>query len=182
MSSMEFAIAPPDSPVAAALQMLRGAQARGLAGKVERRLRDAPLRSNSRKTMIDFRRTGRTRPAPSEALAAFWSMPPSDLMDALASGPEGLTQDNADRRLALHGENSVKAHDSVSAWRLFGRQLANPLVWVLIFGTVVALVLSEWLNGGSSWRSCSAARSSASRRNIAPPPRSPSCAPGWPAR
>ena len=69
-------------------------------------------------------------------------------MRALASGPDGLSQDEADRRLPLYGENAVEARDSLSAWRLFGRQVASPLVWVLIFGAFVALTLGEWLNAG----------------------------------
>jgi Mg2+-importing ATPase len=64
-------------------------------------------------------------------------------MRALVSGPDGLSQDEAERRLPLYGENAVEAGDGRSAWRLFGRQVASPLVWVLIFGALVALTLGE---------------------------------------
>jgi Mg2+-importing ATPase len=98
--------------------------------------------------MIAFRRNRRGIVARGDTIAAFWSVPAADLMRALGSGPDGLAQEEADRRLALHGENAVEAHDTLSTWRLFGRQVASPLSWVLIFGALVALTLGEWLNAG----------------------------------
>jgi Mg2+-importing ATPase len=82
------------------------------------------------------------------ALAAFWSLTPAAIMQRLGSSPEGLSQTEAARRLAKYGANAVEDRESLSAVRLFLRQLANPLVWILIFGAAVALSLGEWLNAG----------------------------------
>jgi Mg2+-importing ATPase len=54
----------------------------------------------------------------------------------------------AAERLLTAGPNSVEETQQLSALRLFVRQVASPLVLILLFGAVVSLFLREWLDAG----------------------------------
>ena len=65
--------------------------------------------------------------------------PPAELLAALESSPSGLSAAEARRRLDESGPNLVERRQSDSDWRLLGRQLASPLVLLLVFATGVSL-------------------------------------------
>lgn len=76
---------------------------------------------------------------PAKAVAAaFWQMPKDDLYRALGCGPDGLSQDEAIRRLAIHGPNRADASQSRSAWRKLGQRLWNPLIAMLLAAALVS--------------------------------------------
>ncbi len=64
---------------------------------------------------------------------------PSQLLEALKSSPSGLSAAEARRRLDEFGPNLVERRQHDSDWRLLGRQLASPLVLLLVFATGVSL-------------------------------------------
>ena len=75
---------------------------------------------------------------------AYWSRDPDELLIALGTSSAGLTEEEADARLARYGENAVAAAEMASATRLLLRQVESPLVLILVFGASVALLLREW--------------------------------------
>ncbi|WP_407188329.1 magnesium-translocating P-type ATPase [Bradyrhizobium centrosematis] len=76
---------------------------------------------------------------PAKALAAaFWQTPKDDLYRALGSGPEGLSQIEAARRLAILGANRADASQNRSALRKLGQRLWNPLVAMLLAAALVS--------------------------------------------
>jgi len=60
---------------------------------------------------------------------------------ALRATRDGLSTDEASRRLAQHGPNVLERKAGVSAAGLIWRQIDNPLIWVLIGSAVVALLV-----------------------------------------
>jgi len=60
---------------------------------------------------------------------------------ALRATRDGLSTDEASRRLAHHGPNVLERKAGVSAAGLIWRQIDNPLIWVLIGSAVVALLV-----------------------------------------
>jgi Mg2+-importing ATPase len=74
----------------------------------------------------------------------YWTAPPFALLDALAGSPSGLTGAEAQRRLVEHGPNLVERRQPDSDWRLLARQLASPLVLLLVFATGVSLFAGGW--------------------------------------
>jgi len=64
---------------------------------------------------------------------------PAELLAALESSPSGLSAAEARRRLDEYGPNLVERRQSDNDWRLLGRQLASPLVLLLVFATGVSL-------------------------------------------
>ncbi len=77
---------------------------------------------------------------------AYWSREPDAVLRELAADAHGLTTDEAQRRLARHGPNTVEAASEVAALRLLLRQFASPLVAILVFGAAVSLFVRDWVD------------------------------------
>jgi Ca2+-transporting ATPase len=57
--------------------------------------------------------------------------------------PSGLSSEEAGRRLAEVGANEIQHTQRTSRWRLLARQLASPLIWLLLGAAVVSGFLGE---------------------------------------
>lgn len=75
---------------------------------------------------------------------AWWSRPDSELLEALDTGPDGLTADQAARRLARAGPGLTTERDGRRWPGLLLRQYESPLVLILILAAVVSLIVQEW--------------------------------------
>jgi len=58
----------------------------------------------------------------------------------------GLTADEAARRLALHGPNDPGGHGGRGVWRVFGAQVTNRLVLLLIVAALLSYFLGQRLD------------------------------------
>jgi Ca2+-transporting ATPase len=76
----------------------------------------------------------------------FHTLTPEAVFEALATGPRGLSPDEAAARLARHGPNELAAAKTISAWRILLRQFANLLITILLAATVISFVLGERLD------------------------------------
>ena len=65
--------------------------------------------------------------------------PLAELAAALESGPEGLSSEEAQRRLQRYGPNELRREQKASYWRELGRQLVHPLALLL------------WVAAGLAW-------------------------------
>ena len=70
-----------------------------------------------------------------------------EALAALGSGPGGLTAGEADARLERWGANRIAVERPEPALLFLWRQLANPLIVVLIAAGAVALALGEGADG-----------------------------------
>ncbi|HLO63997.1 MAG TPA: cation-transporting P-type ATPase, partial [Azonexus sp.] len=59
---------------------------------------------------------------------------------------DGLSDEEAARRLASHGPNQLTERPGKPAWRRFARQLAQPLVIVLIAAVAITAGLGEMVD------------------------------------
>lgn len=73
---------------------------------------------------------------------AWWADELEKLQQSLGSGSDGLSAEEAQRRMASARPRKA-GH---SALKLFASQFANPLVLILIFGALLSLVLKEWVD------------------------------------
>jgi P-type Mg2+ transporter len=62
-----------------------------------------------------------------------------------ASRPQGLGAAEAAARLVSHGPNRVQDEQSLGPLRLAAHQFESPLVLILVFAALVALLLGEWI-------------------------------------
>jgi Mg2+-importing ATPase len=73
------------------------------------------------------------------------SLGPEQVLERLASAPEGLTDEEAARRLANLGPNAVRTHRA-SAGAVLGRQFASPILILLLITAGLSLGLGDATN------------------------------------
>ncbi|TFD18282.1 magnesium-translocating P-type ATPase [Cryobacterium sp. TMT2-23] len=84
-------------------------------------------------------------PAVQEALARFASRPPEQVLADLGSSPDGLSDDEATRRLTEFGPNAVRTH-AARAWPVLVRQLRSPILILLFLTAALSLFLGDVTN------------------------------------
>jgi Mg2+-importing ATPase len=76
--------------------------------------------------------------------ASWWSEEADALFGRLGSQLTGLPVVEAARRLAVFGPNTVASVSRTGTVRLLGRQLASPLVLILLVASVLSLLQRDW--------------------------------------
>lgn len=77
------------------------------------------------------------------AVATPWSRSADELYVSLSSGSSGLTAEAAQERLKTFGPNEFRRRGRANALVLFARQLANPLIFVLLAASALTIFLRE---------------------------------------
>ncbi|MGL6279216.1 MAG: HAD-IC family P-type ATPase, partial [Gaiella sp.] len=84
-----------------------------------------------------------TATPPPATPVAWHTLAAGEACDLLASGPEGLTDEQAATRLAAHGPNELVAEEGVSAWAVLWAQLRNVLIVILLVATALSALLGH---------------------------------------
>ena len=82
-----------------------------------------------------------------KAFDDFWNWPLLELLQILQTTSNGLTSEEANRRLRLHGANSLDQEHRFAALVSFIGFFASPLVIILLIASIVSLVLGEHIGG-----------------------------------
>ncbi len=91
---------------------------------------------------------GTTNPGPSGTPSEPWFRTFDDVADELGADLiDGLTTEDAARRLAHHGPNRLEAAAADPAWRRFLAQFADPLVYLLLLAVAISTLV--WLAEGA---------------------------------
>jgi len=81
---------------------------------------------------------------PTPAPTPWHSLPASEALTRLkANLAEGLAQDEAARRLAEHGPNTLPTAEHRPLWKVFARQFASPLIYILFVAAVIAFAMGH---------------------------------------
>jgi Mg2+-importing ATPase len=75
-----------------------------------------------------------------------WAQPQGELFSRLQSTADGLSQDEAARRLQQHGRNRLKRPVARGALQVFLAQFRSPLVLILVFAAAVSLATADYLD------------------------------------
>jgi Ca2+-transporting ATPase len=76
----------------------------------------------------------------------FHTLSTSQVLEILASGPQGLSASQVKERLERFGFNELAVAKKISALRIFLRQFQNLLIIILIFATLISFILGEHLD------------------------------------
>jgi P-type Mg2+ transporter len=76
----------------------------------------------------------------------YWSQPSASLLASLHTTPDGLSADEAGRRLSQFGPNVLDAKKKVTALGVFVNQFKSPIILILVFATALSAVLHEWVD------------------------------------
>ncbi|HEX6964854.1 MAG TPA: magnesium-translocating P-type ATPase [Gemmatimonadaceae bacterium] len=102
--------------------------------------------SNARVSVVP--RGGGGQAAPNgTAPTPFWSVPIDRLLDELHSSASGLTERDAEERLARLGANAAAPSRRGGALRLFVRQFTNPITALLSVATLLSIAVGEVRDG-----------------------------------
>jgi Mg2+-importing ATPase len=71
-------------------------------------------------------------------LDRFWALSAQTLFDGLAARPAGLSQTEAEKRLAQHGPNTVAEPPRLNIVRKIGRRFVEPLVAILLVAAAIS--------------------------------------------
>ena len=64
-------------------------------------------------------------------------MPARQALEQLESGMQGLSRQEADRRLKQYGKNTIRERKPKAWWQVFFGQFNDLLVWILIGAAAV---------------------------------------------
>ncbi len=87
-------------------------------------------------------------PPPTQEPTGFHDQPAEQVYERLDTGPKGLSQAEAERRLAEQGPNRLKPPQKQSAVVRFLKQFHNILIYILIVAAVVTALLGHWIDTG----------------------------------
>src|SRR4030042_2380831 len=64
----------------------------------------------------------------------------------LESGPQGLSRDEAARRLERFGPNALRESKGTPAWKMLLSQFTSFLIIILLIAAAVSGALGEWID------------------------------------
>jgi len=73
----------------------------------------------------------------------FWSKNAEDVLKELSASADGLTSDDAQKRLLKYGANTIKAKKKKGAFTLLLSQFKSPIIIILIFATTLSIYVGE---------------------------------------
>ncbi len=74
---------------------------------------------------------------------------PEEVVDHWQTDPDdGLTDDEARRRLEKYGPNEVETGRTTPWWRILIKQFLDPLIYILVLAALVALYFQEYVDAG----------------------------------
>ena len=73
----------------------------------------------------------------------YHSVEASDVLESLGSSEQGLTEEEARKRLEELGFNELEKGEGVTALEVFARQFQSFLIALLIFASVLSFLLGE---------------------------------------
>lgn len=72
---------------------------------------------------------------------------PESVLRELDASADGLTTREAQQRLQRHGPNLLPRASGESPWRILARQINDPLIWVLVGSSVIAVAIGKVTDG-----------------------------------
>lgn len=74
-----------------------------------------------------------------------WSVKIEDVFTALSTQSHGLSEKDIEQRRVLYGTNVLQKYAKKSGVTIFFKQLASPLIFILLGAAVVTFLLQEWV-------------------------------------
>jgi len=73
----------------------------------------------------------------------YWSLQIEKLLSSLETSKKGLGGKEAEKRLGEYGYNTIKKEETRSALKIFLSQFKNPLIYILVFATIIAAFVGD---------------------------------------
>ncbi|MFW6283455.1 MAG: cation-translocating P-type ATPase, partial [Minisyncoccales bacterium] len=76
----------------------------------------------------------------------FYDKKIEDVFEELSSKKEGLSEEEAEKRIEKYGENNIKAGEEISPFMIFLNQFRNALVYILMIVVLISGLLNKWID------------------------------------
>src|SRR3989344_8951398 len=73
-----------------------------------------------------------------------WALETTNIFTLLKTSKDGLSEQEAVRRLDTYGKNIFHKQEELNAFTIFLRQLGSPIIFILIAAAIITSVLREW--------------------------------------
>ena len=70
-----------------------------------------------------------------------------ETLSALSASENGLTSEEAARRLAEHGKNTLKEQKKKSVWRMLFEQVKDVMILILLVAAGLSFAFEDWAEG-----------------------------------
>ncbi len=82
-------------------------------------------------------------------MKTFWhSATKQEVLEKLGGTEQGLSGDDAARRLKEHGPNELEKKEEINPLFILLNQIRNPLIYLLFAATVISLLVRHWIDAG----------------------------------
>jgi len=78
----------------------------------------------------------------------WYRMDAKEVLAALGTSEEGLTEGRAKELLDKHGPNKLAEEERISRFRILLHQFTSPLIYILLIAAVVTVFLQEYVDAG----------------------------------
>ncbi len=85
----------------------------------------------------------KAKPKVKDIGVAFWSIPAPQQLEQLATTPDGLSNDEAGRRIKRYGANQLSDKNEAGNVRLFLAQFKSSIILILLFATGLSFFLND---------------------------------------
>jgi Ca2+-transporting ATPase len=79
---------------------------------------------------------------------SFYDLTHEELLEKLKTTDDGLSSEEAVRRLSQHGPNRLGDEERISRVRIAARQFTSPLIYILVIAAGVTALLQEYIDTG----------------------------------
>ncbi len=79
-------------------------------------------------------------------IGSYWGRSSTELLESLQATVDGLTSDDAARRLQQVGPNLLRVRERATPLSIFLNQFKSPIILILLFATIVSAVIAEWVD------------------------------------
>ncbi len=78
----------------------------------------------------------------------FWTLTPEQTYEVLGVSEDGLSDEEAKRRLGVFGPNTISSKAPITRLVIFLSQFKNPLIFVLLIAAAITLALKDYHDSG----------------------------------
>ncbi|MDP2695662.1 MAG: HAD-IC family P-type ATPase [bacterium] len=80
--------------------------------------------------------------------SSFWALPVGQCLDSLETTNLGISQEEAEQRLASFGPNKLPTKGKITKLKILGRQFRNPFIILLLAAGGITIFLQDFKNAG----------------------------------
>lgn len=79
-------------------------------------------------------------------MVEYCSLGVSEILKLLKTSENGLSEEEAKRRLQEYGYNEIVEKEKISAIQIFLSQFKSVIIWILITATIISALLGQWVD------------------------------------